>query len=625
MIYNLTAQNIGIGTSLPDASARLDIYAGDKGILIPRVALTGLNTALPVVSPANGLMVYNISTGGTPAITPGFYSWDASTTSWVRLLSANESLWYATATAAPAVNYLDDIYRKSKVAIGTNLGTGNNALLQVGTGVNTNLGFLVSGNTGASSTVPDLGAGSRMMFYPGKSAFRAGYVSGIQWDNAKTGFNSAAFGRSTVASGTSSFAAGDSSVASGIYSFAIGQQDSATANYAVAIGHQSKAIGIGSRAFGLTATAYGSNSTAIGNSIYAEGVSSTAIGTQTTTVGFYSTAIGWQAYTQGNYSTALGSQAKAYGNYSTALGNNTTANGASSTAMGRVTTAQGSSSTAMGFSTSASGDYSTAMGGNTSAGGIYSTAMGIFTTASGQFSTAMGRNTIASGDYSTAMGWNTSAAGIYSTAMGVGTKADVNYATAMGFNANASGGFSTAMGIDTKSAGNYSTASGLGTNSRATASFSVGAYNDPIISSNPAGWVLTDPIFYVGNGTSPVLASNALLVYKNANTDIKGFTRLGDSAQGTPRIKMKKLAGTSAAIEGTWVNIPHGLTQSKILGVNIIMNMPGFVNLPPSYTFNADYEYHYQVSTANIVVLNKAANSANILSKSFTVLITYEE
>ena len=260
------------------------------------------------------------------------------------------------------------------------------------------------------------------------------------------------------------------------------------------------------------------------------------------------------------------------------MGYNTTSQGAFSTAMGNNTQADGASSTAMGNATTASGEFSTAMGYNTRAG--YS-------------STAMGNSTTASGDYSTAMGWNTSAAGHYSTAIGRETKANVNYATAMGFNTDASGGYSTAMGTDTKSPGNYSTAMGLATNAGALAAFSIGRYNDPVLSSSPTGWAPSDPLFYIGNGLNSGALSNALIVYKNANTDIKGYTRLGDITEAAPRIKIKKLTGTSAATEGTWVNIAHGLTQSKIIGVNIIMNVPGFVNLPPSYTFQAEYEYQY--------------------------------
>ena len=67
------AQNVGIGTTAPDASAALDIVSTSKGALLPRVASTG-----SVSSPATGLIVYQ--TGGTPgyyynAGTPGAPSW----------------------------------------------------------------------------------------------------------------------------------------------------------------------------------------------------------------------------------------------------------------------------------------------------------------------------------------------------------------------------------------------------------------------------------------------------------------------------------------------------------------------------------------------------------------------
>ncbi len=51
-------QNIGIGTSTPNASAILDINAVDKGILIPR--MTPLEIAA-INNPVNGLMAFNTS------------------------------------------------------------------------------------------------------------------------------------------------------------------------------------------------------------------------------------------------------------------------------------------------------------------------------------------------------------------------------------------------------------------------------------------------------------------------------------------------------------------------------------------------------------------------------------
>lgn len=50
-------QNVGIGTTTPDASAVLDLAATDKGFLVPRVSQV---ERLAIVNPARGLMVYDI-------------------------------------------------------------------------------------------------------------------------------------------------------------------------------------------------------------------------------------------------------------------------------------------------------------------------------------------------------------------------------------------------------------------------------------------------------------------------------------------------------------------------------------------------------------------------------------
>ncbi len=79
----LFAQNVGVGTSIPDVSAELDVTSTDKGVLIPRVNILDLTTAAPVSSPATSLLVYNTNaTSGT-----GFYSWDGS--QWIKLLDKN--------------------------------------------------------------------------------------------------------------------------------------------------------------------------------------------------------------------------------------------------------------------------------------------------------------------------------------------------------------------------------------------------------------------------------------------------------------------------------------------------------------------------------------------------------
>jgi hypothetical protein len=84
--------------------------------------------------------------------------------------------------------------------------------------------------------IPATGAGERMVWYPYKSAFRAGSVNAAQWDDTNIGFFSLAGGLNTTASGQSSFAAGDSTTASGLGSFAAGFRTIASGNYTTALG-----------------------------------------------------------------------------------------------------------------------------------------------------------------------------------------------------------------------------------------------------------------------------------------------------------------------------------------------------------------------------------------------------
>ncbi|MBP6661427.1 MAG: hypothetical protein KA174_12130 [Chitinophagales bacterium] len=80
--------NVGIGTNTPNASAKLDITDANKGMLIPRVALTATNAAGPITSPAASLLVYNTASASSGAtfVSPGYYYWDGA--KWIRLLNS---------------------------------------------------------------------------------------------------------------------------------------------------------------------------------------------------------------------------------------------------------------------------------------------------------------------------------------------------------------------------------------------------------------------------------------------------------------------------------------------------------------------------------------------------------
>ena len=84
---NFLSAQTGIGTTTPNASAKLDVYSTNKGFLPPRVVLTATNAASPITSPAEGLMVYNTATAGISPyqVVPGYYYWDATGVKWVSL------------------------------------------------------------------------------------------------------------------------------------------------------------------------------------------------------------------------------------------------------------------------------------------------------------------------------------------------------------------------------------------------------------------------------------------------------------------------------------------------------------------------------------------------------------
>lgn len=106
----LNAQNVGINAtgSIPDPSAGLDIDYNNKGLLIPRVALTSSNSASPVTSPATSLLVYNTATAGTAPnnVFPGYYFWNG--TNWQRFKTVKNRK-FLSADVAKTNTTLEDV------------------------------------------------------------------------------------------------------------------------------------------------------------------------------------------------------------------------------------------------------------------------------------------------------------------------------------------------------------------------------------------------------------------------------------------------------------------------------------------------------------------------------------
>jgi hypothetical protein len=137
-------------------------------------------------------------------------------------------------------------------------------------------GFVAMGSLGIG-LIPKEGSGERMIWHPYRASFRAGGVSGTQWNDSNIGFYSVAFGQNTQAEGNWSVAIGRDAYtdqpysvsmgfgthANGQAAVALGYRATADANYAVAIGRAVSAngfegaivIGDGSTADSLEASA----------------------------------------------------------------------------------------------------------------------------------------------------------------------------------------------------------------------------------------------------------------------------------------------------------------------------------------------------------------------------------
>jgi hypothetical protein len=85
IVYSARTQNVGIGTSAPNASAQLHINSSNKGILIPQVSLDSLKDVTSIPSPAQGLIVYNTTQPGAKLdMARGYYYYSTNALSWVR-------------------------------------------------------------------------------------------------------------------------------------------------------------------------------------------------------------------------------------------------------------------------------------------------------------------------------------------------------------------------------------------------------------------------------------------------------------------------------------------------------------------------------------------------------------
>jgi len=144
------SQGVAVNTdgSNADASAMLDVSSSNKGMLVPRVSITDLNTAAPISAPAVSLLVYNtnVATG------LGYYYWDGS--KWARLTIADDldyvdgngvatriAFWSGTNTLTSDANlYWDDT--NGRLGVGTSSPTAKLHVTAPASGTTLKLGRL---------------------------------------------------------------------------------------------------------------------------------------------------------------------------------------------------------------------------------------------------------------------------------------------------------------------------------------------------------------------------------------------------------------------------------------------------------------------------------------------------
>jgi len=350
------AQNVGIGTSSPDASAALDITSTGKGLLMPRMTSSGI-TAIP--HPAKGLLVYD-SVKNQLLVNMG----TSTAPDWQTIIANNG--WGLTGN-------------RGTDSAGNFIGTTDDQPLLFGIN-NQRAGMIDSAST---STYMGYGSGRNSAGAVGNTGY--GFKA---LDLNTTGSYNTALGVQTLY-----FNANGSDI--GSYNTAIGHQAlmnnlgnvantatgyqalfNNTTGFNTATGYQALYNGGGGSNTATGAQTLfnggGNSNTAIGSkALYNNSASyNTASGYEalySNVTGSYNTAAGYQALRSnysGQYNAAFGSgamYANSYGNYNTAIGSNSLAN-----------TTGSDGNTAFGYNAGASYDngyYNCFIGSETDANG----------------------------------------------------------------------------------------------------------------------------------------------------------------------------------------------------------------------------------------------------------------
>ncbi len=473
------------------------------------IALMGGNVGIGDVSPlalltvGSGDLFRVDSSGNLIRINNVAYSWPGSQGAANTILQNNGSgslAWVSTSTLGFASSSGSNEYIQNQNVVDQNAGfrvsgVGTMSTTTIGTATPEfkltmagDGGIIARGTYGSGSSLTTAGAGTRLIWYPQKAAFRAGYINGTQWNNANIGNYSAAFGYNNTAIGDISFAAGgsnsvngnsaivlgESNTVNGAAAFAAGAYSQAITNFSVALGYQNVAQGAGSaQAYGNYAIADAQRAIAFGNYVTSSNYASMALGHKMTVSGGYSFGINVSdtPATLSQVSTIALMGGNVGISTTTPLFKLTVDGGiyASGTyGAGETLSYAGAGSRMFWYPRKAAfragyvdgaqwndaniGDWSFATGYNNTVNGNLATAFGYNNNVSGGYATAFGAVNTSSADYSTSFGWGNIASGAVSTVFGRNNTASGAISTALGYNMNVSGDYSFGVNVSSTAA-----------------------------------------------------------------------------------------------------------------------------------------------------------------------------
>ncbi len=406
-------------------------------------------------------------------------------------------------------------------------------------------------NVTGANNVDTVEGSPQVLWYPNKNAFLAGNVHIGAIDSV--GSYSTALGYRSIAMGDYSQAFGYKAKALGNFSTSIGKNSIAGAGKilaqnafafgdgAKATGSDSYAFGSGANATGYRAFAFGSvgldslgNPTtipttashpftvAIGMGAQATQKGAMALGIGSNASGYYSNSLGYYSTSSGTYSTALGYKAQATNNNALALGNGSIASGTNSAAIGYQSKSEGDKSIAIGSYYSYSylvPIINLGKGGGDSKG--FDDLLPIIPiTPITTISRTFNRENKATGQYSVAIGnGNLAEAGGF--VFGSNSDAIKFGALALGNSASANETNSVAIGYNTMANGIYSMAIGNNVTANSYGEIALGQFNQTDAGTVDT-WNQNELLFTLGNGVNDANRSNALTIYKDGKSIIRG-------------------------------------------------------------------------------------------------------